>query len=184
MVYRFLTPVSPIPSSQSKPNAADQKRIKSLEATIASSTSEVNKLREKSGAIESDIQALQEKILEIGGVRLRSQKAKVDGMKQQMDHINETITRAEVGKAKAERDSEKLGTNLKNNAASLEEQEATLGELEEVLAVCGEDLENVRKRVEQAQSVADAAKEDLAEMKAELDERMVLINKFRAKEVR
>lgn len=73
---------------------------------------------------------------------------------------------------------------METNAAALEDQEATLAEIEEILGVCSEDLANVRKKVEQAQSVADAAKDDLAEMKAELDERMALLNQFRAKEVR
>lgn len=170
-------------STQVTPNAADAKRIKALEATISASTSELKKLLEKSSAIESDIKGLQDKILEIGGVRLRSQKSKVDGVKEQIDHINETITRAEVGKAKAEHDSEKLDGALASAVAALGDLDGELEVLEEELAVCNEDLANVATQVEKAQTIADSAKEDLAEMKAELDEKMVLINKFRAKEV-
>lgn len=107
----------------------------------------------------------------------------MNGVKEEIDHINETITKAEVGKAKAERDSEKLGGSLSSSGTALEELDGELDVLEEELAVCSEDLANVRAQVEKAQNIADSAKEDLAEMKAELDEKMVLINKFRAKEV-
>ncbi|KAF9515941.1 hypothetical protein BS47DRAFT_1391255 [Hydnum rufescens UP504] len=144
-------------NAHSKPNASDVKRIKALEAEIASSTAEVEKLREKSGAIESDISTLQDKILEIGGVRLRSQKSKVEGIKQQIDHVNEQITKAEL--------------------------DAELEALAEELETCSRDLADVRAQVEKAQEIADSAKEDLGEMKAELDEKMILINQFRAKEV-
>ena len=165
------------------PNAADAKRIKALEATISASTSELHNLLEKSSAIKSDIKGLQDKILEIGGVRLRSQKSKVDGLKQQMDHINETITKAEVNKAKAERDSEKLEGTLGSADIALKELDGELEVLDDELGVCNEDLANVRTQVEKAQTIADSAKEDLVEMKAELDEKMVSLNKFRAKEV-
>ncbi|KAF8324062.1 RecF/RecN/SMC protein [Clavulina sp. PMI_390] len=170
-------------SAHTTPNAADVKRVKALESSIATISAELDKLRSKAEVFETDIKALQDKILEIGGVRLRSQKAKVTGIKEQIDHINETITKAELGKAKAERDSEKLEGSLATASTTLEELEAEVESLDEVLTERTQDVANVRDQVEKALNIAESAKDDLAEMKAELDEKMVLINKFRAKEL-
>ncbi|KAF8336456.1 uncharacterized protein EI90DRAFT_3119718 [Cantharellus anzutake] len=169
--------------SQTKPNASDVQRIKILEAEIQVSTSELEKLREKSGVIDKDISALQDKILEIGGVRLRTQKAKVDGLREQIDHINDQITKAEVGKTKAARDAEKLATSIASATESLQEVESELEALEEDLELRSQDLARVRAQVEEAQRVVESAKDDLAEMKAELDEKMEQLNEFRAKEM-
>lgn len=130
------------------------------------------------------IEGLQNKILEIGGTRLRSQKAKVDGMKEMIDLANDQITKAEVGRAKAEKDVEKYGHSIEHAETQLGEMKAEVDELDSVLATCQEDMNGVREKVEMAQGIAEQHSDELEEMKAELDEKQVLINKFRQKEVR
>jgi structural maintenance of chromosome 4 len=83
--------------AQSKPDAADEKRIKTLESDIAGLTKETSKLREKSSSISNEIKALQDQILEVGGVKLRAIQSKVTNTKGLLDLANESITKAEVG---------------------------------------------------------------------------------------
>ncbi|KAG8929532.1 hypothetical protein FRC02_005473, partial [Tulasnella sp. 418] len=170
--------------SQSKPDAGDVRRISQLDAEIATATKELDKIQKSASAIESEIQSLQNKILDIGGVRMRSQKSKVDGIKEMIDLANEQLTKAEVGKSKSEKDSERLTAAIASAEKQLEELKEELDELESVLAACLEDMNGLKEKVELAQEVAEKHSQELEEMKAELDERKALINKFREREMK
>ena len=88
-----------------------------------------------------------------------------------------------MGKSKAERDADKLEASTATTTTTIEMLAGELEVLEEDLEACVQDLNAVRSQVEKAQEFADVWKEQLGEMKAELDEKMALINKFRANEV-
>ncbi|KAG8852500.1 hypothetical protein FRB96_008688 [Tulasnella sp. 330] len=169
--------------SQSKPDAGDVKRITSLESAIETATVEVNKLRRSASTIEKEIQALQDKILEIGGTRLRSQKVKVDGIKEMIDLANDQITKAEVGQAKSQKDAEKLDQAIANAEAQLEALKGDVEDLDNLLGACQEDLAGLKEKVDLANEVAEKHTEELSEMKADLDEKTKQINHFRKKEV-
>ncbi|GFZ50178.1 hypothetical protein JCM24511_07933 [Saitozyma sp. JCM 24511] len=169
--------------SQSKPDAADEKRIKVLDGEIASLTKEADKLREKSSGISEQIKELQNKILEVGGVKLRAIQSKVTTTKGLLDLANEAITKAEVGQAKAERDAEKLNKAIESNTAKLEEVEAELGVVQGDLSAVQGDLETIRSKVQEAKDASEEVQRDLAESKAELDEKMSDINAFRKLEM-
>ena len=48
----------------------------------------MDKLHAETAGIENEIKALQEKIMEVGGVKLRSQKAKVDDLREEITALN------------------------------------------------------------------------------------------------
>ncbi|KAF9819247.1 hypothetical protein IEO21_02286 [Rhodonia placenta] len=169
--------------SQTKPNVGDMARIKALEEEIASSTSELEKLQKKTGAIEQEIKALEKKILEIGGARLLSQKSKVDGIRLHINLANDEITKAEVAKAKAEKDSIKLETTVESNTRALKEVEAELAELTEQIQEIADYVRELQEKVEAAQSAAENSKDDLETRKNELDAKEEEIQKFRQKEM-
>ena len=62
----------------------------------------------------------------MGGTNLRVQQSKVQDLRGMIDHANDRLTKAEVGRSKAEKDVEKLDKALKKNQAALEEVEAEL----------------------------------------------------------
>jgi hypothetical protein len=144
---------------------------------------ELEKLSEKSSAIESDIEALQEKILEAGGVRLRTQKSKVDGIKEMIELGSERTTKAEVAKAKAEKDITKLEKAIATNTASLEGMEDELAELLESIRSRSATLESERSKVEEAQEAMEAKREAKDEVKSQLDSHAGSANAFRKLEV-
>ena len=144
---------------------------------------ELEKLSEKSSAIESDIEALQEKILEAGGVRLRTQKSKVDGIKEMIELGSERTTKAEVAKAKAEKDITKLEKAIATNTASLEGMEDELAELLETIRSRSATLESERSKVEEAQEAMEAKREAKDEVKSQLDSHAGSANAFRKLEV-
>lgn len=140
-------------------------------------------MQEKSGAIEEAIQGFEKKILEIGGAKLLTQKSKVEGIRLHINLANDEITKAEVAKAKAEKDSVKLNGTIENNKASLEEVEKELEELTDQLNECVDYVTELRSQVEAAQAAAEHSKDDLESLKAELDTKTEEIQAFRQKEV-
>ncbi|OBZ79683.1 Structural maintenance of chromosomes protein 4 [Grifola frondosa] len=169
--------------SQSKPDAGDIARIAALDAEIEETSAELEKLQERTGSIEQEIKALEDKILKIGGARLLSQKSKVDGIRLHINLANDEMTKAEVSKAKAEKDSVKLQNTIDTNRTSLDESEGELQELSEQLKECAEYVAEIRSKVEAAQAAAENSKDDLETLKAELDEKTEEIQAFRQKEM-
>lgn len=169
--------------SQSKPDATEAKRIAELDREMANLDAEMAKLSEKTSAIEADIEALQEKILEVGGVALRTQKSKVDGIKEMMELSSERITKAEVAKAKAEKDVAKLTASVEKSGETLDELERELEEVRATIQAKAEAVASVRAQVADAQHVMETKQEERDEIKAQLDERSESINAFRALEM-
>lgn len=169
--------------SQNKPDAGDEKRIKQLDADIASLTKEANKLREKSSGINDEIKQLKEKILEVGGVQFRAAQSKYMTTKGLLDLANDAITKAEVGQAKAQHDVEKFQKAIKSNTAKIEDVETELETVEAELKEAMDILAKVRASVEEAQDKGDQVKENLAESKAKLDEATAEINTFRKQQM-
>ena len=111
------------------------------------------------------------------------QKSKVDGIKLHIDLANDEMTKAEIAKAKAEKDTVKLANAIKNNKATLEELQEELEGLNQQYEECTEYVEEIRAQVEVAQTAAENSKDDLEALKAQLDEKTEEIQAFRQKEV-
>lgn len=169
--------------AKNKPNSGDLARISKLEGEIAKATNELEKLQAQTASIRAEIEGYEKKILEIGGSKLLAQKSKVEGLNLHIRLAGEEITKAEVAKAKAEKDSTKLGISIENNETSLEEASAEVKRLGEEIDECVRLIEEIRDSVSKAQEAADNAKEDLDSLKAELDEKTDAIQTFRQKEV-
>ena len=170
--------------SQSKPDTGAIARIAVLDRDIATSTEELQDLQERSGKIEKAIKDLEKKILDIGGSRLLTQKSKVDGIRLHINLANDEITKAEVAKAKAEKDSVKFDGAIQNNTALWQEVETELEDLNGQIQECGQYVKELRTKVEAAQTAAEHSKDDLDNLKAELDAKTEEIQAFRQKEVR
>ncbi|EST05106.1 RecF/RecN/SMC, N-terminal [Kalmanozyma brasiliensis GHG001] len=169
--------------AESKPDANDASRIAELDGQIASLEKEISKLTEKSKAIESDIESLQEQILEAGGVELRTQNSKVDSIKEKIELSSELTTKAEVTKSKAEKDVLKLQKSLQKNEEQLEGLDEELEQLRDQIACNTQAAESVRSKVEEAQHLMDTKAEERDEIKSQLDECSESANAFRALEM-
>lgn len=157
--------------------------MKSLDSEIASLTKACDKLKAESASISDEIKSLQQKILDVGGVKLRAIQSKVSTTKGLLDLANDAITKAEVGQAKAERDAEKLGKAIESNTAKLEEVEQELAVVQGDLDAVTGDLASIRAKVQEAVDASGDVQETLAESKKELDEKTGEINAFRKLEM-
>ncbi|KAF9237097.1 RecF/RecN/SMC [Melanogaster broomeanus] len=169
--------------AQSKPDARDMARINALQGEIASSTADLEALQMKSGAIEDAIKGLEKKILDIGGSRLLKQRSTVEGIKLHINLANDEITKAEVAKAKAEKDVIKHDSAIAANATSVEEVNQELEQLETQLEEVHQYLEELKEQVDAAQAAAENSKDDLDALKTKLEAKREEIQAFREKEM-
>ncbi|KAG8624861.1 hypothetical protein KVT40_006612 [Elsinoe batatas] len=170
-------------AAEQKPANEDKGRMVELERGIAKAEREVEKLQAESAGIEEEIKALQDKIMEVGGVKLRSQKAKVDGLKEQIDNRNEEMSGAEVAKVKAENQKSKqekvFGDSTKELEKVQEEAEKVDGTMREHAA----NAAGIRKEAEDAHETLETKKDELKELKAALDEQQAELNSSRGVEI-
>ncbi|KAF8753966.1 SMC proteins Flexible Hinge Domain [Rhizoctonia solani] len=137
--------------NDNKPNANDVKRIAALAKEISAIEGELNKLRAKAASYEKDIADLQEQILEVGGVKLRSQRSKVDDIKAMLELANDQQLKAETGRTKSEKDRKKYTAAIESNQTALEEIEEELTSLNENLQTCRADMQKLQQAVSQAE---------------------------------
>ncbi|KAK9464481.1 RecF/RecN/SMC [Lipomyces arxii] len=165
--------------SELNSNSANDSAVKALQKKLGSIDAEIQALRDNAAPIDEAIKELEEEIMKIGGVKLRIQKSKVDGILQQIELRNEQISNAELSKRKTEKDSAK-----QNKAVAAAELE--LLEVEGELKVVAQDLISVQqsasefeKKSNHASFMLEERQEELVEMKESLDQRMKGINAFK-----
>ncbi|KAI1264712.1 condensin complex component SMC4 [Xylariaceae sp. FL1019] len=136
-------------SKENQPSEADDNRRATLEKEIAKLNKEVSKLHAET----------EDKIMEIGGEKLRAQRAKVD-----------ETSNAEVKKVKAEKSKIKL---QKDHAKATRELEGAIQDLENLEAEVenqGSIADDLKAQVEAAEEILGEKKQELVTMKTELDE--------------
>ncbi|EAS34494.3 nuclear condensin complex subunit Smc4 [Coccidioides immitis RS] len=170
-------------TAEHKPSKDDDSRAAALRKHISLLEAEIDQLRAEKAGVEEEIQTLQNKIMEIGGVRLRGQKAKVDGLKEQISLLTEEVSSAEVSKSK----NAKLRVKHEKSRVDSEGELEQLAEELDRLSQENEDQANIvsemRERTEAAQEALLSKKEELAGLKAELNEKTAELNETRAVEI-
>ena len=140
-------------TTEQQPSKTDTSKISALEKQISHLEEGEGRLRAQSAGLEQEIKDLQDKIMEVGGVRLRGQKAKVDGLKEQINLLNEEISNAEVARSKAEKDKVK---HEKACAQAEQESASAIEELEQLSAEVSNqaaDASGFKRKAEEAQEV-------------------------------
>ncbi|KAJ7132829.1 RecF/RecN/SMC [Mycena crocata] len=167
---------------QNKPNSGDLARVSKLDTEIAKSAAELEELQEKASKIEYAIEELEKKILDIGGSKLLTQKSLVDGIRLHINLANDEITKAEVAKAKADKDLIKLAKSIKADSTNSDEVDAELAELNGQIDELAAFISEHQANVEEAKAAAENSKDDLEALKKSLDEKEEEIQAFKQKE--
>lgn len=105
-------------------------------------------------------------------------------LQEQIRHNETRLVKAKTERAKAEKDFAKLTKAIEANSAKAEELEAEIADLRKQLAATEQEAEPIRQTVEQAQAGVEDGREQLANLKAELDEQEDAIIEFKKAEVR
>ncbi|GBB86291.1 hypothetical protein RclHR1_12710001 [Rhizophagus clarus] len=168
---------------QNKPNIEVVSRMEQLRMQMDSLTQELEKLKRQSSKIEEEIKGLRDKILEAGGDKLRTQKFKVDQVKEQIAMTNERIIKSQVAKSKAEKDIAKFENSLSKNKRELEEWDNEINRLTEESQQKAETARSIRAKADESKSILEDKRIELDKIKEELDEKTEIINDIRAFEL-
>ena len=170
-------------SSAQSSSKVDDTKIVSLEKEISQHEKGVEKIKSETAGVEAEIKELQDKIMEVGGVRLRAQKAKVDGLKEQIATLTEEISTAEIARSKQEKQ------QSKHKKAFLEAEAEVASTAEEMESLVNEgqsrdkDASGSKRQAEEAQEALETKQEELATTKRELDEKKAELNSIRGVEI-
>ncbi|RKO85939.1 hypothetical protein BDK51DRAFT_32037, partial [Blyttiomyces helicus] len=166
-----------------EPSTEDLHRIDTLSSTIATHTKSLLSLRQSSSQIESAITALQNRILEVGGVKLRTQAAIVDGIREQIDAVQARITRMQVERSTRVKAGERLVKAIKKKEEEVAEIEAELKALREGVEENARAVVDVKARVRDAKKILETKEAEIQKLKEEHDAKNDLVNEMRESEV-
>ncbi|KAG0341092.1 hypothetical protein BG000_010248, partial [Podila horticola] len=169
--------------AESVQKPADMAKMKQLAKKVADLQAEKTEIKKNAQLIEAKIKDLQNKILDAGGVKLRAQKSKVEGIREQIEALGDKVTKTKVAKNKAEKDIAKLGNQIAKHEKELGEVSEELERLEQDIKEKTQEAVGIRKRAEEAKQLMEEKKEEMEEMKQELDEKVKVVNKIRTAEV-
>ncbi|KAI8921838.1 RecF/RecN/SMC [Powellomyces hirtus] len=165
------------------PSKEDIARRDELESIIDTATKEIGKLQVSTTKIEEEIAALQQKILEVGGVRLRTQHAKVDSINEQLALNSARMTKLQVERTARDKALAKLLKSIEKNDRELESTESEMEEIGDALEQQRAAAAQVTEKVREAQKVLDEKEAQLEEIKRALDERTDAVNEMRKLEI-
>lgn len=157
--------------------------MQELSKIITKFNADVVKLKNSSINIEEEIKVLQAKILEVGGVRLRAQKAKVDGINEQNDSIHERIMKLQVEKSTREKSLVKAVKIIEKKETEISDSARELGKLEEEMKAKLMVAVDVRSKLDAAVHLMETKKDEMEEIKKKLDEKESMVNTIRRVEV-
>ncbi|PWN30041.1 hypothetical protein BDZ90DRAFT_244852 [Jaminaea rosea] len=157
--------------AQNKPDAADATRLEELQGEISALEAEIKKLRSKTTSFETEISALQEKILDAGGIR------------EMMNLSTEKATKAEVAKSKADKDIVKYSTAMEKRQAEIDDLEEEMSGLKDSASDKGSVTSKARAKLDEKAHAFEVKQEKRDELKEALDESSSTINAFRALEL-
>ncbi|KAJ3336067.1 hypothetical protein HDU93_003717 [Gonapodya sp. JEL0774] len=166
-----------------RPDSGDVARMKQLEYSINKLEKELVTLRKPCQEVEDAVADLQNKILEIGGTKLRAQSSRVEDVVAKIESTNDKITQATVSKSSSEKLIEKT---LKANTAAAKELADAEKQLEAVKQEVDAKMDaaaEIKRKADKAQEILDAQKEKILNLITEQKARHASIQKFKRVEL-
>ncbi|KIW89533.1 uncharacterized protein Z519_09689 [Cladophialophora bantiana CBS 173.52] len=163
--------------------SVDDSQMIRLQTHIELTNKELAKLRSETASVEAEIQALQDQIMEVGGIQLRTHKARVDGLKERIDMLNDDISNAEVAKTKNEKLKAKNEKTRSDAEKELELLSKDLEKLEQDIERHKSATSELRAQVDQAEEQQTTMKFELGGLKKDLDAKTAELNSTRAVEI-
>ncbi|KAJ3124126.1 hypothetical protein HK100_011355 [Physocladia obscura] len=166
------------------PSHEDIQKMSALKFSISKWQTEMEKLQKSKTKIDDEIRNLQEQILQAGGVKLRSKKAMVDGINQQIDGCNEQIKKLKIEKTTREKAIHKIESGIERKEAELEEAKRELYEVEASLVEAVKFQSSVRIALKDAESALEEKESEKQILKTDFDAKNSIISDFKALEIK
>jgi structural maintenance of chromosome 4 len=173
-----------VAKENAEPDPADVKRLKELNKKISLSQSELDSLVSSCQPLEDDIRQLQDKIMEVGGVRMRTQKAKVDSLLEQIDQNQHKISNLQAEKSSREKNLKKSGNVIDKREREMEQIEQELAKTLEAYNDTCQRIASAKEESREASNELETKEEEVARLKELLQERSAALNKAKLAEVK
>lgn len=161
----------------------DNSQVEHSTRRIEDLNADIEVLKSETVSIEAEIQALQNKIMDVGGIQLRTQKGQVDSLKEQISLLADEIATAEGSKLKNEKMASKHEKAKQDAEKELGGLSADLEKLEVEMKAQKSDANASRQQAEQAQEELETKKHEIEAMKKELDDQRSQLDCARAQEI-
>ncbi|KAJ3188810.1 hypothetical protein HDU85_004524 [Gaertneriomyces sp. JEL0708] len=175
--------VTVVRAQHREPSTEDLDRVAELAEVMKKANREIEKLKQGMSGMEAEIEALQNKILEVGGVRLRSQQAKVDGINEQIEFTNTKITKLQVERTTRDKSLTKLMKSISKCEQELEGINAEAASIQGDLLRQRQAAEEFKAKLAEVVEVLENKGEESENIKRELEEKTALVNEVRKTEV-
>ncbi|KAI8817530.1 putative nuclear condensin complex subunit Smc4 [Fimicolochytrium jonesii] len=165
------------------PSAEDVSRYEELQALTTTLTKDIEKLTRNTTKISDEITALQVQILQIGGVRLRTQHAKVDGLNEHISINSSRMTKLRVERSSRDKALTKVVKSIVKNEGDAENTCAEIDAIEGELEKQRGAVKEVTAKVKEAEEILESKEAELEDIKQELDAKTEQMNDLRKFEV-
>ena len=141
----------------------ETKRLKELDAELKKHAAKVASAQAKVDKSDEDLAALQEQVLAVGGVRLRAQKAKVEGLGERLSGVEGQLGKAQAQAEGSEKSVKKLEAALAKAKETAETLEKKIEGSEALFKKLEDDALVVMEKYKEAEATLATKAEELAE---------------------
>ncbi|KAI9332369.1 RecF/RecN/SMC protein [Obelidium mucronatum] len=166
------------------PSQEDLSKMTELKTIIVKLQSEICTLQVSKNKIDDEIKSLQDQILQAGGVKLRSQKATVDGIVELIDGCNNQIKKLKVEKSTREKALVKIEASIERKELELKEADAEYSEVEKTLLEVSKAQSVLKNQLGDAEGALEDKASEKEALKSDLDSKSSIITNFKTVEMR
>ncbi|KAJ2745554.1 Structural maintenance of chromosomes protein 4 [Coemansia sp. BCRC 34301] len=138
-----------------EPSAEAQAARAEAAARVAAEGEAIGALQAQCGAIDEAVRELQEKVMQAGGIRLRAQKARVDGLRDRLATVADDMARWDAAHAKATADLARAERQAQSRALQAADLEAQLAAVTAEIDELARHALGIRDRADAARALAD-----------------------------
>nr|XP_006820054.1 PREDICTED: structural maintenance of chromosomes protein 4-like [Saccoglossus kowalevskii] len=149
-------------------NQPDKNKLSELEKTYTSNKKDYDKIASSASKIEAEVQKLHKEIMDVGGLKLNRQQAKVDAVVMEVDKCTGEITKANVGIKNAERNIKKAESKVESTEKEIEENKEMMEKIGAEFQKLEDDATRVLQAYQDAQDKLKEIENVLEESKEEL----------------
>ncbi|GMM38896.1 condensin subunit [Saccharomycopsis crataegensis] len=140
-------------------------------------------LKDGASSLENQLEKLEQKIMDIGGVKLKMQKSEVDGINQKIEILNHKSSTTLHSIKKAQNEIKRSEKTLKNSEVELSTTSAELAKIEEEFAKKDTNTAELEKQINKLNDEKESIAEEVDQVKEELGTKKAKINELKSTEI-
>ncbi|KAJ2415555.1 Structural maintenance of chromosomes protein 4, partial [Coemansia sp. RSA 2531] len=164
--------------------AADDAVRAAAVARVDAEKTAISELQAQCSAIDGAVRDLQEKVMQAGGIRLRAQKARVDGLRDRLVTVADDMARWAAAQAKANADLARAERQAATKAQTAADLEAQLTSVTAEIDALSHQALAVRDRADAARALADTRRALLDRTREAADAKTAELDALRARDAK